>query len=107
MKKVVLTLTVLALAFTGIAQQKNIETALSALKENNLDEAKESIDKAEANPETKDKSKTLFAKGQIYFKLMESEKYKGASPWKEGAQALIKLAETKPDYEKDDVNGLL
>jgi len=107
MRKVVLVFAAMACSFAGMAQEKMVSSALYELNGKNFDEAKADIDKAQSNPETKDKAKTLFAKAQVYFGLMTAEKYKSAETWKEGTQALIKLVEVKPEYEKDDVNGLL
>ena len=107
MKRIGLTITALAFVFSGMAQDKYVTSALSAVKEKNYEEAKADIDRAAANPESKDKPKTLFAKAQVYFSLIPVDKYKDSDPWKEGTQALLKLVEVKPDYEKEDVNVLL
>ena len=107
MRKIVLVFAAMTCSFAGMAQEKMVSSALYELKAQNYDEAKADIDKAEANPETKDKAKTLYAKAQVYFELYKVEKFKASNPWKEGTQALLKLVEVKPDYEKDEVNGLL
>lgn len=107
MKKLLLILAATGFTLSGIAQDKYVVSALSALKENNLDEAKENIDKAMASPETKEKPKALFAKGQIYFSMQQVEKYSKSQPYKEATVALLKLAEVKADYEKETVDQLL
>ena len=107
MKKIILISATIAITFQGLAQDKYVTTALTALKENNYDEAKDNIDKAMASPETKEKPKTLFGKVQIYFVIQNQDKYKAANPYREGAQALFKLVETKPDYEKETVDRYL
>ncbi|MFI5196582.1 MAG: hypothetical protein ACHQD8_05790 [Chitinophagales bacterium] len=99
MKKIILIIATLVVTFPGMAQEKYVTSALTAIKNDNFDEAKDNIDKAMASPETKEKPKTLFAKVQIYFKLQNSDKYKASNPYREGAQALFKLLEVKPDYE--------
>jgi predicted Zn-dependent protease len=107
MKKAILMFAVMGLAFHGVAQEKYVVSALTALKSNNFDEAKESIDKAMANPDSKEKPKTLFAKGAVYSQLQDVEKYKSQSPYKESLQALFKLVEVKADYERESVDQLL
>ena len=49
----------------------------------------------------------MFAKAQIYFSMQNSEKFKAGSPYREGTQALYKLTEVKPEYEKATVDQLL
>jgi hypothetical protein len=107
MKKAVLIATVLGISIQGIAQDKFVVSANVALNNKNYDEAKESIDKAMASPETKEKPKALFTKAQVYYTLQTQEKYKASAPYREEAQALYKLIEVKPDYEKSTVDQLL
>ncbi len=83
---------------------KFIISALTALKANNLDDARQEIDKA-FTPETKDKSKALFVKAEIYISLQE--KNKAGGQYQEAAKSLFKLVEAKPDYEKATVDQLL
>ena len=108
MKKTLLVVAALGITYAGIAQDKYVTSALTALSTNSLDEAKADIDRAIANPETKEKPKALFAKGKIYLKLAETnknDKPKAIGYFNEASQALIRLAEVKPEYEKDEVNG--
>ena len=109
MKKLILIISALVVTLQGMAQEKYVTSALTALKSQNYDEAKEDIDKAMASPETKEKPKALFAKAQVYFQMqmMGGEKYKATNPYREGAQALFKLIEVKPEYEKDNVDQYL
>ncbi len=107
MKKAIFIAAAVGITFTGIAQDKYVTTANVAFKSQNYDEAKENIDKALSNPETKEKPKALFAKAQIYLKMQEIEKYKSTAPYREAAQALYKLAEVKGDFEKGTVDQLL
>jgi len=108
MKKIlILIIATFAVAFQGTAQDKYVTSALTALKSNNLEEAKENIDRAMSSPESKEKAKTLFAKAQVYFTMQSADKYKASNPYREGAQALFKLLEVKPDYEKTTVDQYL
>ena len=68
----------------GGADDKYIIAALTALKANNLDEAKGQIDKA-FTPETKDKAKALFAKAEIYISLQQQDKNKTSTLCSKGA----------------------
>ena len=107
MKKVVLIIATLSISCAAFAQEKYVTSANVALKAGNLDEAKEQIDKAMASPDMQEKPKALLSKGEIYFSLMGSEKYRASSPYREATEALMKLAELKPDYEKADVDQML
>jgi len=105
MKKAIVIIAALALTMPlkGFSQDKFVVSAGASLKEGNLDDAKQDIDKAMANPETAEKPKALWVKAQIYDDLQQSDKYKASAPYKEAAQALIKLSEVKPEYEKASV----
>ena len=107
MKKIILIIATLGISFAGIAQDKYVTSAIEALRASNLDEAKENIDKAMAGPETKEKPKALFTKAQVYASMQSADKYKAAHPYREAFQALCKLIEVKPDYEKQTVDKLL
>ena len=103
MKKLILIIATLGISFAGIAQDKYVTSANVALKANNLDEAKDNIDKAMASPETKEKPKALLAKGEIYLALQGVDKYKSSNPYREAYHAFMKLREVKPDYEQQTV----
>jgi hypothetical protein len=107
MKKTILIAAAIGFTLPGIAQDKYVVSANLALKAQNFDEAKTEIDKAMANPETKEKPKALFSKAQIYFSLQNVEKYRGSNPYREGLQSTLKLVEVKPDYEKASVDQML
>ncbi len=107
MKKLILIIATLGISFAGMAQDKFVTSANVALKGNNLEEAKDNIDRAMASPETKEKPKALFAKAQIYISMQASDKYKTGHPYREAFQALNKLIEVKADYEKDNVDMML
>ena len=107
MKKLILVIATLGVTSIGWAQDKFVVSALTALQNKDLDEAKQDIDKAMASPEVREKPKALFAKGNIYTALQNIDKYKATAPYREAAQAFMKLAELKPDYEKETVNQVL
>ncbi len=104
MRKVILILAALGMSFSIMAQDKFVTTAREAITKQNFDEAKENIDKAMANPETNGKPKTIFTKVQVYMELQKVDKFKASSPYREAAQALFKLIDLKPDYEKSAVD---
>lgn len=107
MKKVALVCLVVGMSHAGFSQDKYVTSANMAMKSNNFEEAKEDIDKAMANPETREKPKAIFAKSQVYMGLQSLDKYKANSPYREAAQTLLKLAEVKADYEKGTVDQML
>ena len=107
MRKAILITATLALGLsaTSFSQEKYVNSAMTAFtKTKDYDEAKSDIDKAMASPETMDKPKALWAKAQIYFALRDMPQYKDADMYGEVTKALLKLAELKPDYEKEDVD---
>jgi Tfp pilus assembly protein PilF len=106
MKKAILIIAVLGVSMAGKAQEKYVVSAGVALNGHNLDEAKENIDKA-MQGDTKEKPKALFIKGEIYTQMQTADKYKSSNPYREAAQALMKLAEIKADYEKDNTDQML
>jgi thioredoxin-like negative regulator of GroEL len=109
MKKGILFMATLTLGMSvkTVAQDRYVVSANVALQQGNLEEAKENIDKAIANPETSEKPKALYTKAQVYNALNASDKYKAIHAYRECAQALTKLAEIKPEYEKKNVDQLL
>jgi hypothetical protein len=107
MKKLILILAAATISMHVMAQDKYVTTALTELSQSHLDEAKEAIDKAMANPESSEKPKALWAKAQVYYGLQMSDKYKASNPYREGFKSLMKLIEVKPDYEKEGVDQLL
>jgi len=107
MKKIIIAITALGISLHSMAQDKYVVSANVALNNKNYDEAKENIDKAMASPETKEKPKALFTKAQVYYMLQNQDKYKANHPYREAADAVFKLIEVKPDYEKTTVDQLL
>ncbi|MES2703683.1 MAG: tetratricopeptide repeat protein [Bacteroidota bacterium] len=107
MKKVILMIAAVGATYQGMAQDKYVVSALTAYNSKNYDEAKAEIDKAMASPETKEKPKALYAKAAVYSALQEIEKYKADEPYKESLQAVFKLVELKPDYERSSVDQVL
>jgi len=107
MKKTVIIIAALALSLNGLAQDTYVTSAGVALQNKNYDEAKDDIDKAMTNNDTKEKPKALFIKAQVYFSLQNQEKYKASNPFKEATAALFKLIQVKPEYEKNTVDQLL
>ena len=106
MKKTFLILAALGFYFQGHSQDIVVESALTALKTGNLEEAKTDIDRAIAYPGTHEKPKALHAKARIYMQIQLEKvpKYIESHPYREAAQALMRLAEVKPEYEKADVD---
>ena len=100
MKRIIPALLLVLCCSVAFGQEKNITEALEALNNKNLSDAKRLIDNAMLSSETKDKPKTLFVKARVYDKLQEDAKFKDENPYRDEAQALLKLNELKPDYEK-------
>jgi len=107
MKKLLIALAATAMAGTGFAQEKFISSALTAANEKNWEEAKTDIDRAQANPETKDKPKTLYAKSQIYYNTIVADRSKESVLLDELTKTELKLMEVKADYEKADMNTIM
>jgi len=107
MKKSILMIAILGLSLQGMSQEKYVVSAGVSLNNNNLDEAKENIDKAMQSADTREKPKALFVRGEVYTQLQGLEKYRKDNPYKDAAQALMKLVEVKPEYEKDATDGML
>ncbi len=106
MKKTILIVATLSIFNSVFAQKLVVESALSAIKQNNYDEAKMDIDKAMVFPGTKDKPKAIFAKAKIYYQmqLAKAPKYIESNPYREAASAIFHLSEVKSDYEKATVD---
>lgn len=76
MKKLFILISTFALSFSLIAQKSAVTSAWSYLKDGFLDDAKKSIDKAEAHKDTENWYKTFYFKGMIYQEIGISEKPK-------------------------------
>jgi Tfp pilus assembly protein PilF len=96
-----------AAATAGSAGDKYVVPALTYLKANNPEQARQEIDKAFSTPEAKAGPKVLLAKAQIYFALNNSGKYTEDHLYREATKALLKLVDLKPDYERSTVDQLL
>lgn len=97
MKKVILTLVLATGILTANAQSAKVVSARNYLGEfeksndsDYLNKAKEAIDLASENPDTKDQSKTLVYRGQIYLAIFENGLRKETE----------KLTATMPDPKK-------
>jgi tetratricopeptide (TPR) repeat protein len=114
MKKVILTALAAVLIVSANAQSGKVVSANNYLKEymrendtSSLSKAKEAIDLASENPDTKELPKTQFYKGQIYFALFQSnlriatEKSKQSDPKKREAEGFVNapIAELNTAYE--------
>jgi hypothetical protein len=86
---------------------KQLETATTAAKANAdlatipYTKAKEAIDLAVTNPDTKDKPETWKAKAGIYIGMQENPKLNADNPYKEGIVALKKAMELDPKLTTD------
>lgn len=80
MKKI--TLFLLAMIFTGaaFAQKSKVQTAWNFLKYDQLDKAKEAIDEAALNEQSKIMEKTWYYRGLIYQQMFKHEKYASLEP---------------------------
>ena len=75
MKKIFLFLTLIVAGITAAAQNVNVQSAAMDLRKGYISKAKEEIDKACVNPETKDNAKTWYYAALVYRKIgEESEK---------------------------------
>jgi len=76
MKKFSVFFVLVMLSVAVFGQKRNVTSAWSYLKDGFLDDAKKSIDKAEAHADTKDWYKTFYMKGKVYQEIGISEKPK-------------------------------
>ena len=75
MKKIFLFVTLIVAGITAAAQNVNVQSAAMDLRKGYISKAKEEIDKACVNPETKDNAKTWYYAALVYRKIgEESEK---------------------------------
>jgi tetratricopeptide (TPR) repeat protein len=81
MKKIAIFLLAAAPVFNGVAQSSKVVNAINYLKDYNstkdqesLQKAKDNIDLASENPDTKDKAKTQVIRGQVYMTIYEANK---------------------------------
>lgn len=81
MKKISLVLVLFGLfALSTMAQNNNLVSANNFMKYGDLDKAKEKIDLATVHPKTEGLAKTWFYRGEIYFEISRSKKFKSLDP---------------------------
>ncbi|HYD20557.1 MAG TPA: tetratricopeptide repeat protein [Flavipsychrobacter sp.] len=107
MRKLVLILTAILTTASAMAQNSAVQSARNYLREKDFENAVKYINQALEDASTKDKPKTWYAKGDIYMKMMEDPNYQVKLPYKDAAEAYIKVVELDPEYEKEDVNTKL
>jgi Flp pilus assembly protein TadD len=90
-----------------MAQKANIENARGSLRDKDYDKALEYINKAIADPSTKDDPRAWFVKGNIYMDMQADPKYAANSPYREAATAFIQANQLKANYEKETITQAL
>lgn len=109
MKKLLLMLTILVIASTGMAQKSERTNAFMYNKNAQYDKAKEAIDKAVEHPKTMDDAKTWMYRGIIYLNLVFSDDYANLAenPLQESFTSFKKAVELDPDNKlkrEDDID---
>lgn len=109
MKKLLLILTILVIASTGMAQKSERTNAFMYNKNAQYDKAKEAIDKAVVHPRTVDDAKTWMYRGIIYLNLVFSDDFANLSedPLQESFNSFKKAIELDPDNKlkrSDDID---
>jgi len=113
MKKTTLLLAMMFAIIFAHAQKQNYQTAWSNFKNGNLDKAKQFIDLASQDPETKVWAKTWKLKGDIYFNIQNTkdDKYKklDSNAIQVAYDSYQKASEldTKKEYTDDILTSLL
>ena len=90
------------------AQKMRLNDASTYLKRMYIDKAKEAIDDAYANEETKDKSKTSYLRAKIYFEIATNPKFKSLDSNAKyitlySAMNAMKLTEKDKDLDDDNM----
>jgi len=104
MKKLILIAAGLSISFMGMAQKKNVTTAIMALNNDEFEDARKAIDEAVVNESTKDDPKAWFTRGNVYMKMMQKGKMDQVQALAEASKSYQKAAGLKEDYEKDALN---
>jgi Flp pilus assembly protein TadD len=104
MKKSIFIVAALATSLAANAQKQNIQNANNYLRDKDYDKALEYIEKAAADPSTKDDPKTWYVRGNIYMAMQEDAKYAANSPYREAMNSYMQAQKLKPGYEKDVIN---
>ncbi|WP_276134485.1 tetratricopeptide repeat protein [Polluticoccus soli] len=107
MKKFIVTAVCLAAGFSAMAQKINIQNALNSQSDKELDKALEFIEKAAADPSTKDNPKTWYVRGSILLDMQNDPKYKASQPLSKATESFVKVVELDPKYEKETVGKAL
>lgn len=126
MKKTIFIALAIATATSALAQKANIQSASNYLRDKDYEKALEYIDKALADPSTKDDPKAWFVKGNIYVAMQQDlELYnkqrndKVLAPLKKFydqgdtnfyqkiSENFIKVAQLKATYERESVDNNL
>ncbi|PZF71755.1 tetratricopeptide repeat protein [Taibaiella soli] len=107
MKKVLLVAAGLSMSFMGLAQKKNVTTAIQAMGQGDLDEAQKAIDAAVLDESTKNDEKAWMTRGDVYLKLMEAGKVPQDKAIQEAANSYMKVVQIKPDYKTADMDTRL
>ncbi len=107
MKKVLLIAAGLSLSFMGIAQKKNVTTAIQALANDEFTEAKKAIDAAVLDESTKDDPKAWSTRGDVYSRMMAKNLMPESEALPEITKSYLKAAQLKPDYQRDEMDKRL
>lgn len=109
MKKLVLTVVALSVTVAGMAQKSNIQSALNSLRNKELKDAQEYIEKAINDPSTKADPKAWLTRGKVYMAMQQDPGYKDntPAPYKEAVKSYMKVAELKGNYEREEVSNSL
>lgn len=107
MKKLILIAAGLSISFAGLAQKKNISTAILALGNEEYDNARKAIDEAVVNESTKDDPKAWFTRGEIYNEMVQKNKIDKTQGLEEARKSYMKVIELKPDFNKEDMDSRL
>jgi tetratricopeptide (TPR) repeat protein len=101
MKRIILIASLAVMATVVQAQKTEVQSAYSYLKYEQLDKAKESIDKASNHEVTMTMEKTWYYRGLIYQSMYKNEKYGNLAPnvLEEALRSFDKCLEINPKYE--------
>jgi hypothetical protein len=103
MKRSILTAAFMIGGIAAFAQKASIQDAINSRKEKDYTAAIQHIEKAMADPSTKDMAKTWKVRGDIYLEMQEDPKYKDTNPYMKAVESYLKVAELDAKYEKDVV----
>lgn len=101
MKRIILVAVISLNYVTGNAQKSEVQSAYSYLKYEQLDKAKEAIDKAANHETSMNMEKTWYYRGLIYQSMYKNEKYGNLAPdaLEEALRSFNKCLEINPKYE--------